>query len=119
MNTYLPAQVTSSVNWAIQQRAVAQKYGKRYIAYEAGQDVKLSNKALVAQIERDPRMGDLYKTFISQWRAGGDDTMALFSLTAPIDTTGYGLVEYAGQPLSAAPKMNAVRSFLAASPARQ
>jgi len=114
MNTYLPAQIAASMNWAVQQKAVAQRYGKRFIAYEGGQDVVLpNNKALVAQVERDPRMGSLFTSFINQWRDASGDTLTLFALWGPIDSAGYGLVEYPQQPLSAAPKMTAVRASMA------
>jgi hypothetical protein len=113
MNSVLPARVNESLNWAAQQKAIAQKFGKRYIAYEGGQDVLLKkNMSLVAQIERDPRMSDLYKSYIIQWNASVGDALTLFALTGPIGTGGYGLVEYAGQPLTQAPKMRAVRNFI-------
>ena len=117
MGGVLPARMRESLDWAAQQKAVARKYGKRYIAYEGGQHVWLrNNKALVAQIERDPRMADLYRSFLDQWSSKIGDTLALFSMTGPIDTAGFGLVEYAGQPLDQAPKMRAVRARLAVKP---
>jgi hypothetical protein len=69
--------------------------------------------ALLQQVERDPRMYDLYKSFISQWQSQIGDTMNLFDLNSPINQYGgWGLWEYAGQSLSASPKMQAVREFL-------
>ena len=114
MTSYLPGQITSMVNFGAQQKAVAQKYGLRYVAYEAGQGLVIpANVALLQQVERDPRMYDLYKSFISQWQSQIGDTMNLFNLNSPINQYGgWGLWEYAGQPLSASPKMQAVREFL-------
>jgi len=72
-----------------------------------------NNVPLLQQIERDPRMYDLYKSFISQWQSKIGDTLTLFTLHAPTTSFGgFGMFEYIGQPLSDAPKMRAVREFL-------
>jgi hypothetical protein len=60
-------------------------------------------------------MYDLYKSYISQWQSQFGDLMTQFALTAQISPYGgWGLVEYAGQPVSLAttPKMQAVKEFL-------
>ena len=116
MSHSLPAKIAETLDWAKKQKAVAAKYGKRYIAYEGGQHVWLNNnQPLVAQIERDPRMYNLYKSYIGRWNRDIGDTMALFALTGGIGKAGFGLVEYAGQPVSEAPKMRAVRESFAQS----
>jgi len=117
MTTFLPGEITSQLNFAVQQKAVAQKYNLRYVTYEAGEGVILANNVpLLQQIERDPRMYDLYKSFISQWQSQIGDTLTLFTLHAPITQYGgFGMFEYIGQPLSQAPKMQAVREFLGVS----
>lgn len=113
MSRTLPAKIAESLDWAEKQKAIAAKYGKRYIAYEGGQHVWLNdNQSLVAQIERDPRMYDLYKSYIDRWNREIGDTLTLFALTGGIGKAGFGLVEYAGQPLSEAPKMRAVQDRL-------
>lgn len=116
LNTVLPAQITSALNFATQNKALAQKYGVRYITYEAGQDVVLPNNlALWTQVERDPRMHDLYKTYLTQWQTNIGDMLTLFNLTGVMSSAdGYGMVDYAGEPVSlaATPKMQAVREFL-------
>jgi hypothetical protein len=113
MTNVLPTQIKETLDWAVQQKAIARKYGKRYLAYEGGQHVWLNrNPALVAQIERDPRMVGLYSSYLTDWHSRIGDTLTLFALTGPIDKAGFGLVEYAGQPLEQAPKMRAVRSFM-------
>jgi hypothetical protein len=114
MTTYLPGEITSQLDFAAQQKAVAQKYNLRYVAYEAGQGIILHNNVpLLQQIQRDPRMYDLYKSFISQWQSKIGDTLTLFTLHAPIsEFGGFGMFEYIGQPISEAPKMRAVREFL-------
>jgi len=113
MNTILPAKITDTLNLAAQNKAVAQKYGLRYITYEAGQHVVLPNP-LLTQIETDTRMYDLYKSYIGQWQANIGDTLTLFNLTGPLSMgAGWGMVQWAGQPVSqATPKMQAVKEFL-------
>lgn len=113
MTNVLPTQIKETFNWAAQQKAIARKYGKRYVAYEGGQHVWLNkNPALVGQIERDPRMVGLYKSYLDDWNSSIGDTLTLFALTGPTGNAGFGLVEYAGQPLEQAPKMRAVRKFI-------
>ncbi len=114
MNTLLPAKAAEAVTFGVQQKAVAQKYNLRYVTYEAGQHVTLPNNLpLLMQIERDPRMYDIYKTFISAWQSQIGDTMNLFALTGNISRYGaWGISEYANQPLSEAPKRRAVQEFL-------
>lgn len=114
MTSYLPGEINNQLNFAAQNKAVAQKYNLRYVTYEGGQSVVLSNNLpLEQQIERDPRMTDLYKSFISQWQSQIGDTLTLFTLHAPISQYGgFGMYEYVGQPLSQAPKMQAVQQFL-------
>ena len=113
MDKILPIRIAEALNWAAQQKAIARSFNKRYIAYEGGQHVWLNhNPALVAQIERDPRMAELYRAYIKGWNSKVGDTLTLFALTGDVSTAGFGLVEYAGQPTKQAPKMRAVRSFL-------
>jgi len=114
MNTLLPAKAAEAVTFGVQQKAVAQKYNLRYVTYEAGQHVTLPNNLpLLTQIERDPRMYDIYKTFISAWQSQIGDTMNMFALTGKISQYGaWGISEYANQPLSETPKRRAVQEFL-------
>jgi len=110
----LPDKVTETVNLGVQQRAVAQKHGLRYIAYEGGQSIVLGNNlALEQQVERDPRMGDAYTNFIQTWQSQVGDTLTLFALSGPVSQYGsWGISEYVGQPVADAPKAKAVQSFL-------
>jgi hypothetical protein len=110
----LPAQMNESVSLGIKQKQVAKKYGLRYITYEAGQAIVLrDNLALEQQVQRDPRMDGLYGQFLQSWRTQVGDNLNLFALNGPIGQYGaWGLSEYVGQPLSDAPKMRGVKSFL-------
>jgi hypothetical protein len=110
----IAAQVSESVNFGTQQKTIAKKYGLRYLTYEAGQHVVLPNNlALLKQIQRDPRMYDAYKLFLSNWQSGMGDVLTMFALNSPITQYGgWGLSEYLGQSLSETPKRKAVQEFL-------
>jgi hypothetical protein len=114
MNTVLPAKMTETLNYAAQDKTLAQKYGLRYVTYEGGQHVVLpNNQALLTQIEHDTRMYDLYTSYINQWQSQFGDELTLFAMTGGISTFGaWGMTEYNGQPIDQAPKLRAVRNFL-------
>lgn len=98
----------------LQSKQIAAKYGKRYVAYEAGQGLIMRDVDLQKKIQRDPRMHDIYTHFIEGWRKQIGDTLMLFCTVYPISQYGaWGLVEYSGQPESEAPKLRAVREQLA------
>jgi hypothetical protein len=114
MNTVLPAKITETLNYAAQDKALAQKYSLRYVTYEGGQHVVLpNNQALLAQIEHDSRMYDLYTSYINQWQSQFGDELTLFAMTGGISSVGaWGMTEYNGQPISETPKLRAVQAFL-------
>ena len=89
--------------------AVARKYGKRYIAYEAGQHlIEAGSLDRISAMNRSNTMYDIYINFITDWKTRFNDTMVLYSATSPISGYGaWGLREYAGQPLSETPKRRA------------
>lgn len=106
----LNAEVDHTIDAAVANRIVAAKYGKRYIAYEAGQHVVLPyNVPLTVQIQRDPRMYAAYKHYLAAWRSRVGDTIVMFANVGGIGAFGaWGLSEYSGQPLSETPKLRAV-----------
>jgi len=110
----LPGEVTAALDFAAQQKAIAQKYGLRYISYEGGQSVLLpTNVPLEQQVQRDPRMHDVYQQFITGWQSQIGDGLTLFALDGQIGQYGgWGLSEYVGQPISQAPKLRAAYEFL-------
>jgi hypothetical protein len=110
----LNERVDQTIDIAYANRAVAAKYGKRYIAYEAGQHVVMpQNVPLSMLVQRDPRMYDVYRHYISAWRQKIGDTLTLFSNVGPISNFGgWGLAEYSGQPISETPKLRAVMEQL-------
>jgi len=111
--TALDPEVDRTLALALQAKAVASQYGKRYIAYEGGQHLIFRDVELLQRVERDPRMYSAYKKYLSTWRSQIGDTIALFNSSYPIGPFGaWGLVEYMGQPLSEAPKMRAVQEAI-------
>jgi len=94
---------------------VAARYGKRHLGYEAGQHVVIAGDVpLLQAIERHPRMYDLYRSYLNDWRKHDGDLMVLFNATSPIDRHGaWGLREYSGQPLAETPKRRAVLDMAA------
>lgn len=109
----LPNEVSTAIDFGRQQKAIAQKYGLRYLAYEGGQSVVLPDVALEERVQRDPRMHVAYAQFLSGWNAQVGDTLNLFALDGQISRYGgWGLSEYVGQPVSQAPKLRAVNEFL-------
>lgn len=113
-STLLPASISDTVNFGVQNKAVAAKYGLRYVTYEGGQGITMSNNVpLLTQIEHDSRMGEAYKTYITQWQSQVGDLLNLFVLTGQVNQFGaWGMWDYAGEPLSGTPKMQAVQQFL-------
>jgi hypothetical protein len=113
--TAVPDKMNDTLSLAAQQKAIAEKYGLRYITYEAGQSIVFPKKVgLSLQVQRDPRMYDIYKRFLSVWQHQIGDTLNLFALNGG----AWGLSEYSGQPLAETPKMRAVKDFLAANKPR-
>ncbi|MFM9853406.1 MAG: hypothetical protein ACKVOJ_11460 [Sphingomonadaceae bacterium] len=102
------------VNRSAKQRAIAAHYGKELLGYEGGQHVVGSDLAFARQVQADPRMGMLYTRFLTLWQQRVGERMMLFNSTSGIGDVGaWGLREYAGQAYADAPKLAAVRTFIA------
>jgi hypothetical protein len=109
----LEASMDQVLGNALEAKAVAAKFGKRYIAYEAGQHIILNDVELASQVQRDPRMYDAYRRYLSLWKSQIGDTLMMYTSVQPVvQWGGWGLLEFSGQPLSEAPKMRAVRDAL-------
>lgn len=111
--TVLPARIASALDTAETHKAVANKYGKRFITYEAGQHLVTKDLELATKIQRDPRMGQLYTQYLTSWNRRFGDLITLYSDMGPISVYGaWGLQEYVGQPVSESPKYTAVMNFI-------
>jgi len=84
-----------------QQKAIADEFGVRLIAYEGGQHLKAASvapddpiNALFDAANRDDDMGYVYRIYLANWDEISGDTMCLYSLcAAPSHHGGWGLVE--------------------------
>lgn len=98
-------------------KAVADKYGLKLIAYEGGQhmvaftkDQTLTKKlsATMHAANRHPRMGELYRRYFDEWARIGGSTFAVFSSISGYSNHGaWGLAEYYDSTPSAYPKLRA------------
>ena len=112
----IDAGVDDAIEKAAQTKAIANHLGKRYIAYEGGQHLRVNPPLadLMTSVQRDPRMGAAYARYLDEWKRRIGDDIVLYALTSPIGAGGsWGLREYSGQPLSDAPKLQATRAFMA------
>lgn len=110
----LPKSVDYTIGLAIRNRAVAARFGKRYLAYEGGQHLVTRDLPFARTVQRDPRMGEVYQRYLDEWNARVRSELVLYASTAPIGDYGaWGLREYAGQPSTQTPKLNTVRKALA------
>lgn len=110
---HMPRAIDDAFAFAERNRAVARRYGKRFITYEGGQHLVTKDMVLAHAIQRDPRMGAVYGSYLNRWNAQMGGELALYASTTPISEHGsWGLLEYGGQPLAEAPKMQAVQHFL-------
>jgi hypothetical protein len=110
----LEAQRVDTLAKAKASKAVADRYGKRFVTYEGGQHIiaPAAFSARAAAMQRSPLMYDMYKRFLSDWTSQIGDTMTLYSATGVISQYGsWGIREYAGQPLAETPKRRATLEF--------
>lgn len=106
--------IDAAIGFATQNRAIAAKYGKRYLTYEGGQHLVSKNMDLARPVQRDRRMAAVYRRYLEMWRTRIGDRMMLYASSSPIGDAGaWGLTEYAGQPEADAPKLRAVQAFMA------
>lgn len=107
-----------------QHRRLADRYGLRLIAYEAGQHLVGTGGAenledltqLLQAANRHPAMGELYQTYLDAWlREAGGDLCCLFSSVSSYSKWGsWGLLEGASQ--TGSPKYDAVLRWNRAHP---
>jgi hypothetical protein len=94
-------------------KQMADQFGKRLVVYEGGQHLIGNDVALLTKINRDPRMGQLYTYYLSQWQQNFGDLLTLYFDTGSTSKYGaWGLNEYAGQPMSESSKARATYLFM-------
>jgi hypothetical protein len=110
----MPDAIEHTMKFVDENRAIAAKHGKRFIAYEGGQHLVTSDLVLARAVQRDPRMAGVYERYLAEWDRRARSMLTLYASTAPIaDYGSWGLKEYAGQPLDQTPKLRAVKQFQA------
>jgi hypothetical protein len=104
---------------------LAEQFGVDLLAYEGGQGLvdwatrkpEQYPNPLFFAANRDPRMGELYQTFLAGWQQAGGKLMMLFSAPRTCQWYGcWGLKEHIRQSREQAPKYSAVLDFMAAHP---
>jgi hypothetical protein len=105
-----------SIKWIQEQKKVADQYGLRVVAYEAGQHLVGvgggENNAAMTKLfqaaNRHPRMGALYGKYLDAWAANGGDLMCIFSSTGAWSKWGsWGLAEFQDSRAADYPKLAA------------
>ncbi len=104
---------------------LARKYGLKLEAYEGGQHLisyqfgsyEPQITKLYADVNRNPRMKDLYKEYLDEWKQAGGGLFNQFNdVSTPSKYGSWGALEYLGQPASESPKYQALIEYIAANP---
>lgn len=94
--------IPETQRWTKEQKAVADKYGLKLVAYEGGQHAVGALGAegndkitgLFTSINRSPRMGALYTRYLDGWNRNGGDLFCNFSSVGTWSKWGsWGLLE--------------------------
>jgi hypothetical protein len=95
------------------------------IAYEGGQHMlgiqgaenNAELTALFLSFNRDPRIKQLYLDYLATWKQTGGELFVHYRDAGRYTKWGsWGALEYADQPRSAAPKYDALRTFIEQNP---
>jgi len=106
---------------AVSYRKVANGYGVRLIAYEGGQHMvgvgaAQDNRALNALFDafnRDPRIKQIYLAYLTGWKQAGGELFVHYLDVGTYSKWGrWGALEYIAQPRAAAPKFDAIQTFI-------
>jgi hypothetical protein len=94
---------------------IAAQYGLDLLAYEGGQHLVSSNDAELTELfikaNRDPRMGELYEQYLSQWyQLGGDAFVNFNDISSPSKWGSWGALESVYDPGS--PKYDALLNVI-------
>jgi hypothetical protein len=106
--------------WMKNQKALADKYGLKLVAYEGGQHLqgifgaenndKLTR--LLHTANAHPRMGQLYERFLDAWAATGGDLFCHFnSVSAWTKWGSWGLLRHAQEDAAKSPKFMATMNW--------
>lgn len=107
-----------TIDYLRQQKAMADRFGLRLVAYEGGQglvgaNVSAKNNVALTQLfhqaNADPRMGLLYDRYLSAWAEVGGDLFCNFESVSQWTKYGsWGLLQFADDDPRRSPKFMAV-----------
>ncbi len=106
------------LQWIVRDLHALRPYDLPLLAYEGGQHFLAvgdrSKSDMIAAINRDPRMGELYEEYLRRWRALTGDALFVHyrSPSAWSEWGCWGSKEYQGQPVDEAPKHRALLRYL-------
>ena len=102
-----------AIRWIERQKEVADRYGLKLVAYEAGQHLvgvgeAVNNERLTRLLiaaNRHPRMGEIYQKYFEAWERLGGDLLCHFSSVGRWSKWGsWGLLEYYDEDPRQSPK---------------
>lgn len=115
------APLADSKRWMETYHALAEAHGLELVAYEGGQHLTALNEArnlprlvdLLADANRDPRMGDLYLRYFNHWsEVTGGNLFCHWTATGAYGQHGYwGLLEWRTQDPETSPKYQALKQW--------
>jgi hypothetical protein len=106
-------------------RTAANSYGVRLISYEGGQHMvgvlgaqnNTELSVLFDAFNRDPRIRDLYASYLASWKQKGGELFVHFNDVSTFSKWGrWGALEYVSQPREVAPKFDSIQSFIEQNP---
>lgn len=110
-----------AIGWMNEQAQTAAAHGVRLIAYEGGQHLAgvdgvqddAALNAVFDAVNRHPRMKSIYLRYLDAWRNSGGGLFTHFVNCGPYTKWGrWGALERLDQPRAAAPKFDALMTFL-------
>jgi hypothetical protein len=108
------------IRWMQENKKVADQYGLKLVAYEAGQHFVgvaggENNEALTKLLlaaNAHPRMAGLYAKYFAAWEANGGDLLCHFSSVGQWSKWGsWGLLQFADDDPAQSPKFRATRQW--------
>lgn len=104
----------------LEHKAIADKVNVRLVAYESGQHLTAFGndnlKVIFEQAQTDPRMGDVYRQYYSDWQDIVGDLICHFSFVGAWGNHGYWGFERHIDYLEDSPKYQAIKEFLGNKP---
>ena len=119
------AVLPQAAGWMSAHANIAKQRGLGLIAYEGGQHMvgihgaenSDSLNALFDAFNRDPRIRDLYRSYLDAWKSSGGELFVHYTDVGRYNKWGrWGALEYVSQPRESAPKFDALQTFIELNP---